>query len=66
MPQLLKWPAQPTVTVGELVAALSEMPQGLPIAYTWECQITPVDLSRIAVMENEYLCEATVILDAET
>ena len=68
MPQLIKrWEGSTTATVGELIAKLSEFPQEMGVAYTWEGQVLPVVLEKIEVMEDtDKVCGPVLLLDAET
>lgn len=68
MPKLIKdWKDSNTVTVAELIAKLSEYPQGMAVAYIWEGQVCPVVLDKIEVMqETEYVYGPVLLLNAET
>ncbi len=55
------------MTVAELIKKLSEYPQDMAIAYTWEGQILPVVLEEIAVMgETNKVYGPLVLMDAGT
>jgi len=68
MPKLIKgWQDSTTTTVGELIRKLSEYPQDMAIAYTWEGQILPVVLEEIEVMqETNKVYGPIVLMNAET
>ena len=68
MPKLIKgWQDSNTLRVAELIRKLSEYPQGMAIAYTWEGQILPVVLDEIEVMqESSKVYGPVVLLNAET
>ena len=68
MPKLIKgWQDSNTITVAELIRKLSEYPQDMAIAYTWEGQILPVVLDEIEVMqESSKVYGPVVLLNAET
>ena len=65
MPQLEKGrPSSTTVTVGELIAKLSEFPQDMAVAYRWDyVMIDPVDLDAIKVKhESDSLITPVLLL----
>jgi hypothetical protein len=68
MPKLIKgWQDSTTVTVAELIRKLSEYPQDMAIAYTWEGQVLPVLLEEIEVMqETSKVYGPVVLMNAET
>ena len=56
-----------TPTVGELMDLLSQFDRDLPVAYTWEGQVLPVDLGSIQLeVGGKNLAGPVVLLDAET
>lgn len=68
MPKLIKgWFDSQTVTVGELIECLQSFPSDMPVAYTWESQVTPVEIERIQVMpDTDKVHGPVLLLDAET
>lgn len=68
MPKLIKeWKDSTTVTVGELIAKLSEYPSEMAIAYTWEGQVLPVVLDEMEVVQETSRVHGPVLLlNAET
>jgi hypothetical protein len=68
MPRLIKGePNSTTVTVAELIEKLKEYPAEMPVAYTWEGQVNPIDFSTFEVMEEtNKVFGPVLLLDAET
>lgn len=58
-----------TITVSELIEALRQYPDNLPVAYLWEGQVTPVVVSEIKVHEENSLSDVygpVLLMNAET
>ena len=55
-----------TLTVKELIEVLSTFPADMPVAYTWEGQITPVEKDAITVLNSsKHVTTPVLLLDAE-
>ena len=56
---------QLTSTVGELIEKLSNYPEDMAVAYTWEGQTLAVEHDKFyTLQENDFLKGPTLIMDA--